>query len=420
MERERPHPTLRCVVAVLILSAAVQGRGAEPPDWPGWRGPRGDSVARESGWRPEALVPSPKVLWRANVGYGYSSFCIKGRRVFTMGNTDGVDSVVCLSVDDGREIWRYSYPCRPGSYAGPRATPAYSDSLVYTVSREGLLLGLVAETGKVCWRLDTVAGANALVPRWGIASSARIEGDMLVLNVGKHGLAVDKANGEIIWQSPKGRPGYASSVLYDSDGRRRAIFFAEDVARGADMETGELLWTKTWATKMGQNSADPIVKDGRVFISSIYSRGCTVFDITGERPREVWLNKELASKFGTSVLHEGHLYGVHGNTGRRGGRAAGSVRCLDWRTGEVRWRHDIGFSSLIMSDGKLVILTEEGTLVIAEAAPEGYRELARGRVLSAGKGAREAKGKCWTAPVICRGMAFCRNDKGDLVCVDMR
>ncbi len=198
------------------------------------------------------------------------------------------------------------------------------------------------------------------------------------------------------------------------------VCFGQKAVYGVEVATGRLLWTQAWVTKMDENSSDPVVRGDRVFISTIYSRGCAVLDVSGAEPKEVWLNRELQTKFGTAVLLGGHLYGVHGNTGRRGGRAAGSVRCLEWETGRVLWRHDSGFGSLTVAGDKLVILTERGELVIADAAPEGYRELARGRVLEPGDRTREAKRKCWTAPILCRGMVFCRNDRGELACVDMR
>ncbi len=447
MKRHRFRPASLCVL--LVATSAVRGyagqqprplRQAEPPkepdlrpDWPRWRGPDGNSITRESGWRPESLLPTPKILWRTNVGYGYSSVCIKGRYLYTMGYAKGKDTVYCLSVDDGKEVWRHSYPCKRGSYAGPRATPAFSDSLVYTVSRQGHLYCFDAGTGKVKWQRDLARDANARAPTWGIASSPVIEGDMLLLNVGKHGLALDKTSGDTIWQSPKAICGYASPVLYDSrgpsrasgpftrpNGRRCMVCFGQKAAYGVEVRTGRLLWSKPWITKLDETSSDPVVWNDQVFISTIYSKGCTVFGIGGDTPKQVWLNRNLTTKFSTSVLFGGNLFGVHGNTGRRGGPAAGSVRCVDWATGKIRWKHDIGFSSLTIADGKLVILTEEGTLVFAEAGTDRYRELARGRVIAAGERFREAKGKCWTAPVFCRGRVFCRNDKGHLVCVDVR
>ncbi len=122
----------------------------------------------------------------------------------------------------------------------------------------------------------------------------------------------------------------------------------------------------------------------------------------------------MVTKFSTSVLFEGNLYGIHGNTGR------GTLRCLDFMTGATRWEEKFKFASPMVVDGKLVILDEKGMLYIAKASPDGYHELSRGQVLQLPQTGRDARGKCWTAPVLCRGMIFCRNDRGAMACVDVR
>jgi hypothetical protein len=80
--------------------------------------------------------------------------------------------------------------------------------------------------------------------------------------------------------------------------------------------------------------------------------------------------------------------------------------------GSEVWTQDTGFGSLIMVGGKLIVLNESGQLFIAEATPAGYKQLATGAVLT--------RKRCWTAPTFSDGMLYCRNDKGDAVCVDLR
>ena len=67
--------------------------------------------------------------------------------------------------------------------------------------------------------------------------------------------------------------------------------------------------------------------------------------------------------------------------------------------------------SLMLADGKLIILSERGRLVIAEASPDGFKELASAQILT---------GKCWTVPVLANGRIYARNADGQLVCVDVR
>ena len=65
----------------------------------------------------------------------------------------------------------------------------------------------------------------------------------------------------------------------------------------------------------------------------------------------------------------------------------------------------------MIAGGKLVVLSSTGELVIAEASPAGFKPLSRARVLG---------GRCWVNPVLANGRIYCKNNKGDLVCLDVR
>ena len=56
-------------------------------------------------------------------------------------------------------------------------------------------------------------------------------------------------------------------------------------------------------------------------------------------------------------------------------------------------------------------MVDGGELLVAEATPAGFKQLARANVLS---------GTCWTVPVVAHGRVYCRNQGGDLVGVDLR
>jgi hypothetical protein len=67
---------------------------------------------------------------------------------------------------------------------------------------------------------------------------------------------------------------------------------------------------------------------------------------------------------------------------------------------------------MMIADGKILALSDEGELVFVEATPEEYRELHRKKVLDGGE--------YWTTPVLLDGLIYCRNSDGDLVCLDHR
>ncbi|RYD76619.1 MAG: alcohol dehydrogenase, partial [Verrucomicrobiaceae bacterium] len=122
-------------------------------NWPHYLGPTLNGVAPENAWNGQ--VPSPlKTLWKVNVGKGTAAVTVVGDRAFTMGNADGKDSIHCLDVKTGKEVWKHEFPLAldPNMFeGGPRATPTIDGNRVYTVSHQGDLWCLDAATGKEVW-----------------------------------------------------------------------------------------------------------------------------------------------------------------------------------------------------------------------------------------------------------------------------
>jgi outer membrane protein assembly factor BamB len=69
---------------------------------------------------------------------------------------------------------------------------------------------------------------------------------------------------------------------------------------------------------------------------------------------------------------------------------------------------------LMIADGKLIIMSSKGDLIIAGAAPDGYKELARATEVLTGDSKR------WTMPVLSGGRIYCRNHGGQIVTLDVR
>jgi outer membrane protein assembly factor BamB len=395
---------LLALACIVFLCAAVS---AAFGDWPQWRGPERNGISTETNWDPAALTRGPRILWRTNVGLGYSGVAVKGDRLYTMGSERGRDSVICMDTRTGREIWSYSYPARSMQYPGPRATPTIDGNFLYTMSSDGQLFCLSADRGAVRWSRNIVEDFGARPPNWGFAGSVVVEEDLLLLNAGPSGLALDKRNGKLAWASGAGTGGYATAVLYTQNGMRYAAIFGRRAIYGVEARTGKEAWSYPWVTGNDVNAADPLVFDDRVFISSDYGSGSALLDISGRQPKLLWRNGNMNSHFSSFVLIDGHIYGNDGFAGRRNG----VFRCLDAETGREMWSQSLGFGSLIAADGKLILLTEQGDLHIALATPSGYREIARARsILSS---------SCWTPPVLCDGSIYLRNHRGELVCLDM-
>jgi outer membrane protein assembly factor BamB len=386
-----------------IVAGHVQG--SEVYDWPQFRGANRDGISRETQWNPLALQGGAKILWKAEVGEGYSAVSIKGDRLFAFGNKDNTDTIYALSLKDGKALWKHSYPCEAGSYPGPRATPATDGKLVYSLSRVGLLLCLDAVTGEVKWNKNLMKEFGAVNLGWGFSGSPVIKGDMLLVNAGEYGVVLNRNTGAKVWSSPGGTGGYAAPVEFSSGGKERLALFSAKDLYGVDLETGVKLWSIPWKTSYDVNAADPIVSDGLMFISSGYNNAGAVIDVRGPAPIEVWKNKTMKNQFSSCVLINGFLYGFDGNVG------GGSLKCMDFKTGVEKWSQNIGFGSLSAAGNHLIALNENGDLFIIKASPEKYEEVSSAR--------KVLEKTCWTAPVLCRGVLYCRNSKGTLIALNL-
>ena len=404
------HDWRRAVIVASGLATAfcALAQAQQAGDWPQWRGPDGSGVSRETKWNSAALTGGAKIAWKASVGAGYSAVSVKGPRLYTMGNKDNADSVVCLNTADGAEVWRQSYPCKGGSYPGPRATPLVDGDVVYTVGRDGDVLCLDAAKGTIVWQVNITKDFGAQQPGWSHSASPSLLGDALVLNACRNGLAFDKKTGKKLWASPSDVCGYATPVFVGAAAKRQALIFGAKAMYGVDAATGNAIWSYPWQTGYDVNAADPLPIDDTIFITSGYGKGCALLKAAGSDVKAVWQNAVMKNHVGTPVYIDGHIYGIDGQVSD----SSGCVVCMDAKTGAEKWRQKVGFASMMATTDKLIVLCERGDLIIADASPVAYKEVSRAKVLE--------RAKSWTMPVLCGGMIYCRSDLGDLVAVDVR
>jgi len=150
------------------------------------------------------------------------------------------------------------------------------------------------------------------------------------------------------------------------------------------------------------NAADPIIHEGRLFVSSGNGTGCAQFELEQPRPRERWRTKNLRTPMNSAVLWQGYLYGFND----------ADLTCVEWETGEKKWSEpSLRRGSLMIADGTLILLSETGKLVVAQASPQAYRPQAQAQILN---------GRCWSVPVLSQGLLYARNAQGDAVCLDLR
>ncbi|SFJ42263.1 PQQ-binding-like beta-propeller repeat protein [Planctomicrobium piriforme] len=402
------------VPLVLCACFSAQVNGAEPLEkasWPNWMGPNRDGISTESDWSTAWQEKGLPVAWSRQIGIGFSSVSVADGRLFTMGHIDGEEVVWCLNPETGEELWSYRYP---GALidnlheGGPGSTPTVEDNHVYALGKEGQLHCLDAQIGKVIWHKELRQDLDIPLPEWGFASSAVIHGDQVLFEGGRV-VSFDKHTGEKNWQTPQHAAGYGSAAIFQEQpgGILTATLDCEGL-RILDVKTGHQIAFEAWESPFRTNSTTPIIQGNRIFISAGYNVGCGLFELDGTQLKKVYANREMRNHFNNSILWNGYLYGFDGNSNL--GRVV-QLTCMNFKTGEVAWRKaGFGCGSLIIVDGKLLLLNETGTLVLAKASPEGYEELARSPFLD---------GRCWTVPVFCNKKIYGRNAAGKLICIDV-
>jgi outer membrane protein assembly factor BamB len=408
--------------AFVFISGGQAADKKTSTDWPNWHGPQHNGISNEINWQSNWPPEGPEILWRTSVGTGFSSMAVSDGQVYTMGNTgkkkakkekEHKDVVYCLDASTGREIWRYEYACRldPQHYeGGPSATPTVNGEEVYTLSKDGDVFCLNKTTGKVIWHRQLVREPGIKPPRWGFAGSPLIVGQKLILNAGTNGIALDKQNGQVLWQNGKTQAGYATAVYYKTGNVDCVAIFGAQAMYGVRVKDGSQVWQFPWKTKWDENVSDPIIintpsspETYEVFITSGMNTGCARLKLQHNGSvKQIWRNKSMCCHLNGCILWQGYLYGFDDS----------KFKCVDYQDGREKWSvGDLGKGSLMMtSDGRMIILSEKGKLIIAPASPEKYSPIAQTRIL---------KGRCWTVPVLSGGRIYARNARGDMVCADV-
>jgi outer membrane protein assembly factor BamB len=401
-------------------------------DWPQWRGSNRDGVSTETGLLTTWPDEGPKVLWKAPLSppeslkvNGYSSVVLAHGRAITMFQDDEYEAVICWDGATGAELWRFRYPAHFPHWQfgdGPRSTPAIAGDRVYTVGGTGILHCLklfpAGPAGESIWTKNLLDEFDGKQLDWGIAFSPLVEKNLVfVMPGGKNGnglAALDVESGSVVWHAFNDAASYSSPIAADLAGTRQIVFLTQERLLGVVPETGQLLWEFPWPSGPAHTPssiATPLIihRDvgDYVFISSGYDKGCALIKIEkdGEafRATQVYRNLNLRTVFSSCVAIGDYVYGFDDV----------NLACIDVRNGKRQWKKfGFGKGSVVLADGHLIILGDDGTLAMAAADPREYREVARYQP-------PDAQLSSWTVPVLAGGRLYVR-DRKQLVCYDLK
>jgi outer membrane protein assembly factor BamB len=397
-------------LSILLVSPAA---GA---DWPQFLGPTRDGVSPETGLVDSWPRTGPPVVWRRDVGDGYAGPVVAGGRLVLFHRDGDRELVECLDAATGKTLWKHaeatSYSDPLGKGDGPRSTPAVADGHVFSLSPGGRLLCLRLADGTKLWQRMLLEDYEVPPSYFGVGTSPLVEGGRVLVNVGAKDagvVALDAGTGREAWRATGQGASYSSPVAATIDGVRHVFFFTREGLVSVDPATGAVRFAKRWRSRMDAsvNAASPVVFDGHVFLSACYGTGAVLLKVRKDGVDAVWKNDEsLSCHFGTPVYHDGHLYGFDGRQ-EEGAR----LRCVEARTGKVCWTEaGYGCGSMILAEGRLIVVGEGGELALVAADPGRYRELARAPLLDR---------PCRAQPALSGGRLYARDNR-QLVCWDLR
>ena len=342
-------------------------------------------------------------LWQQPIGGGYASFAVAEGRLFTIEQRRDFEVVAAYDPNSGIELWSQHWTehfQETMGGDGPRATPTWDNGRLFALGASGELQSLAADTGRQLWRTNILADAGAGNLTWAMSASPLVvDNQVIVLPGGKNGrsvVAYDADTGAVLWSALDDVAGYTAPMVVELAGVRQILVVTAARAAGLRVEDGTLLWDFPWVVSNVPNMAQPVVVGSdRVFLSASYGQGSAMVEVTRTgaelSAREVWRTNRMKNKFSSSVLHNGHIYGLDESI----------LACLDAETGELVWKGGrYGYGQLLLADGHLVVLTERGDLVLVRATPDGHDEVANFAALD---------GKTWNVPTIADGRLFVRN-----------
>ena len=398
-----------------LVFALVLGTHAIAADWPQVLGPGRNGVYDGPPLNETWGASGPRVVWRRSIGQGLSGPVVVQNRVILFHRVSDREIVEAIDAAGGKTLWQYAYPTSYrddfGFDEGPRAVPVVANGVVYTFGAEGQLHAVDLASGKKIWSVDTQRRFGVPKGFFGAAGSPLVEDGRVVANIGgPHAgiVAFDAKTGQVLWTATDDAASYSSGIGATIAGRRYAVFLTRNGLAGLDPATGQVRFQRPWRARQAAsvNAATPVITGDRIFLSAEYGPGAGVLRFDGTTLTDVWASNEvLSNHYATSVYAGGYLYGFHGRQ-----EFGQSFRAVDFQTGKVRWSQDrFGAGSVTLAGNRLLILRENGELVLAAASPEGFTPVARAQILPATVRAY---------PAISGGMIYVRNDD-TLVCLDL-
>ncbi len=428
-------------------------------DWPRMLGSNYDSrsleVGVESSWPKDGL----KILWTADTGVGYGNGVASGGRWFQFDRFGDKERLDCRNAETGARLWRWEAPVEYrdayGYNNGPRCSPVVDEDRVYVYGVTGTLACLSVVDGKEIWRRDINEEYNVIQNFFGVGASPLVYQDKLVVMVGGSPrgrnanvvnalpdgtamVALDKRTGVELYRIGKYLASYSAPVIQTIDGKEWCLAFVREGLLAFDPSDGTKESFFPWRAKSIEsvNAASPVVWRDRILISECYELGTAIVakDPSGGlqavyRDPEGRKEQTLRSHWSTPLLVGDRLFASSGRNGpdtdfrsidlkdiseSPGAKQEVSVS-LNW---QIRNRDRM---TGLLVDGHAILLGEFGALQLISTAGDRWQVLSEmnlNEIFDPKDGRPLVEAPSWAPPVLSRGLLYVRGAT-KVICLEL-
>jgi outer membrane protein assembly factor BamB len=435
--------------------SALQGKShtewlEQGEDWASFLGPRGNGHSAEKGLDPSLWKPHPPILWDIPLGISYGGPAVVGQKLYQFDRVLSKERLTCYDVSNGKPLWHWDSD--PVNYRdmfnynnGPRCSPIIDGDLIFLYGVTGQLHCIDAQSHKSIWSVDTMKKYGVIPNFFGVASNPFVFGDKLLVMIGGSPqesqslkteelalvkpnncaiVAFDKRTGKELYKTGNDLSSYTSMMVQEVAGKSTGLGFLRSGLIAFDPNDGKELFQYPWRADFLEsvNAAVPVTDGQRVLVSESYQIGSTLLNATTSPWSIQWKDSgarnrlKFRAHWATPVLIDGYLYGCNGRN-----EDDSDFRCVRWEDGNVQWTHrSHERSSVIVVDGYLVVLGENGKLELIKPNPDKLDVVASSDLsqVASADGQPLLTYPCWAAPVVSHGLLYIRgNDR--LICMQL-
>jgi outer membrane protein assembly factor BamB len=361
-------------------------------NWPQWRGTGGDGISTETNL-PARWSATENIAWKLPLpGMGGSTPIVWGGRIF-LTSADGRDDLwlLCISTD-GNELWRRKlgnvrFRRMPNEGNGASASPSTDGKHVWAFVGSGDFACFDLD-GKEIWKFDAQERYGKFQMQYGMHTTPLLYGDRLYLQLlhsgGAHVIALDKNNGETVWQVERKsdavaecEQSYASPVVWRNGDKAYLITHGCDYTIAHRLDNGTEIWRlgdlnpKDRYNRTLRFVASPVTTADLIVVPTakkgpvVGVKPSAAGLIRAGSPGEQWRMPKNTPDVPSPLVHDGLVYLC---------REDGTLICLDAKTGKELYMESLHKqryrASPVFADGKIYLTARDGVISVVKAGPK--------------------------------------------------